>query len=99
MYGVGAPSQPNYIAPASGDTFGLNSDSFVLVNRNISTIVDLLEDKGISWGDYNEGLPYTGFEGFQYDPGLYMRKHNLLARFDSVRLSPDRISRVKNTTM
>lgn len=99
MYGVGAPSQPNYIAPASGDTFGLNSDSFVLVNRNISTIVDLLEDKGISWGDYNEGLPYTGFEGFQYDPGLYMRKHNLLARFDSIRLNPNRISRMKNSTM
>jgi len=99
MYGVGAPSQPNYIAPASGDTFGLNSDSFVLVNRNISTIVDLLEDKGISWGDYNEGLPYTGFEGFQYDPGLYQRKHNLLARFDSVRLNPDRIAHVKNTTL
>lgn len=99
MYGVGAPSQPNYIAPASGDTFGLNSDSFVLVDRNVSTIVDLLEDKGISWGDYNEGLPYTGFEGFKYDLGLYERKHNLLARFESIRLDQSRISRIKNTTM
>ena len=62
-YGVGVPSQPNYIAPASGDTFGLNSDSFILVNKNVSTVVDLLEDKCISWSDYNEGLPYTGFEG------------------------------------
>lgn len=98
MYGVAAPSQPNYIAPASGDTFGLNSDSFILVDKNISTIVDLLEDKGISWSDYNEGLPYSGFEGYVYDPGLYERKHNLLARFDSIRLKPDRISRVKNLT-
>jgi acid phosphatase len=98
MYGVGAPSQPNYIAPASGDTFGLNSDSFVLVDSNISTIVDLLEDKDISWGDYNEGLPYTGFEGFVYHNGLYERKHNLLARFDSIRLNSDRIAHMKNTT-
>lgn len=85
LYGVGAPSQPNYIDPASGDTFGLNSDSFILVDKSISTIVDLLEDKGISWSDYNEGLPYTGFEGYEYDPGLYQRKHNLLARFESIR--------------
>jgi hypothetical protein len=99
MYGVGAPSQPNYVAAASGDTFGVNSDSFFLVDKNISTIVDLLEDKGVSWGVYNEGLPYTGFEGFAWDEGLYERKHNLLARFDSVRLNPDRQALVKNTTM
>lgn len=98
MYGVSAPSQPNYIAPGSGDIFGLNSDSFVLVDKNISTIVDLLEDKGISWSDYNEGLPYTGFEGYVWPTGLYERKHNLLARFESIRLVPDRISRIKNMT-
>lgn len=67
-YGVGSPSQPNYIAPGSGDTFGLNSDSFVLVDKNVSTVVDLLEDKAISWGDYNEGLPYTGFQGVSHIP-------------------------------
>ncbi|KAF2737789.1 hypothetical protein EJ04DRAFT_590472 [Polyplosphaeria fusca] len=102
-FGVGSPSQPNYIAPGSGDTFGLNSDSFILVNKNVSTIVDLLEDKGISWSDYNEGLPYTGFEGFAYSndqgEGNYERKHNLLARFESIRLNPHRISRVKNLTL
>ena len=127
MYGVGAPSQPNYIAPGSGDTFGLNSDSFILVDQNVSTVVDLLEDKGISWGDYNEGLPYvsspvlitrsclllagnpylfrekqTGFDGFEYSnpvEGNYVRKHNLLARFESVRQDPDRIAKVKNLTL
>lgn len=98
LYGVGAPSQPAYIGAGSGDTFGLNSDSFVVVDKNISTIVDLLEDKGISWANYNEGLPYTGFEGYKYEDGLYERKHNLLARFDSIRLNPERISRMKNLT-
>lgn len=99
LYGVGAPSQPNYVAAASGDTFGTNHDSFLLVDKNVSTIVDLLEDKGISWGDYNEGLPYSGFQGFKWDFGLYERKHNLLARFDSIRLNEHRASLVKNTTM
>ncbi|GKT93057.1 phosphate-repressible acid phosphatase [Colletotrichum tofieldiae] len=102
LYGVAAPSQPNYVAPASGDYFGTNSDSFLLVDRNVSTIVDLLEDKGISWGDYNEGLPYTGFEGFEYSnpvEGNYARKHNLLVRFDSVTLNPNRLAKLKNLTL
>ncbi|KAL8364901.1 hypothetical protein RB595_003945 [Gaeumannomyces hyphopodioides] len=101
-YGVGTPSQPNYISPASGDIFGLNSDSFVLVNKNVSTIVDLLEDKGISWGDYNEGLPYSGFDGFEYSnpsEGNYVRKHNLLMRFNSVADNVDRAAKVKNFTL
>ncbi|GKT45737.1 acid phosphatase [Colletotrichum spaethianum] len=102
LYGVAAPSQPNYVAPASGDYFGTNSDSFLLVDKNVSTIVDLLEDKGISWGDYNEGLPYTGFEGYEYNnpvEGNYSRKHNLLVRFDSVSLNPDRLAKLKNLTL
>ncbi|KAF6783879.1 putative acid phosphatase, partial [Colletotrichum musicola] len=102
MYGIGTPSQPNYVAPASGDDFGTNSDSFLLVDKNVSTIVDLLEDKYISWGDYNEGLPYTGFEGFEYSnpvEGNYARKHNLLVRFDSVTLEEHRLARLKNLTL
>lgn len=96
---MGAPSQPNYIAPGSGDTFGLNSDSFILVDKNVSTIVDLLEDKGISWGDYNEGLPYSGFEGFSYTPNQYERKHNLLIRFNSITQDVHRLAKVKNLTL
>lgn len=102
MYGVAAPSQPNYVAPASGDYFGTNSDSFLLVDRNVSTIVDLLEDRGVSWGDYNEGLPYSGFEGFRYEnlaEGNYERKHNLLVRFNSVSEDADRLAKVKNLTL
>jgi hypothetical protein len=72
------------------------------VDKNISTIVDLLEDRGISWSNYNEGLPYSGFQGFRYEnptEGNYERKHDLLARFDSIRLDPHRASRVKNLTL
>ena len=31
--------------------------------------------------------------------GDYQRKHNLLVRFESIRLNPHRISRVKNLTL
>lgn len=99
---MAAPSQPNYVAPASGDYYGTDSDSFLLVDRNVSTIVDLLEDKNISWGDYNEGLPFTGYDGFEYSnpvEGNYARKHNLLLRFGSVFQNPDRLAKVKNLTM
>lgn len=102
MYGDGAPSQPNYVAPSSGDIFGVNSDSFLCVNRNVSTVVDLLEDKCISWSDYNEGLPYTGFNGFNYTnpvEGNYSRKHNLLQRYESIQEDKYRQSKVKNLTM
>ena len=50
------------MATAGGDYFGLNGDSFTAVPSNVSTIVDLLEDKGISWGFYQEDMPYTGYQ-------------------------------------
>jgi len=34
------------------DYFGLNGDPFIAVPKNVSSVVDLLEDKGISWGLY-----------------------------------------------
>jgi len=42
--------------------------------------VDILEDKGISWGAYQEDMPYSGYDGFSWvDPAQkddYVRKHN-----------------------
>lgn len=35
------------MASAGGDYFGLDGDPFTAVPENVSTIVDLLEDKGI----------------------------------------------------
>lgn len=54
------PSQPNYAAAAGGDTFGMENDEFIQIPSNVSTIVDLLDTKGISWGEYQEDLPYAG---------------------------------------
>jgi acid phosphatase len=58
--------------------FGNNDDANRAVAGNVSTIVDLLEDRHITWSAYQEDLPYTGFEGFQFKVGgqnAYVRKH------------------------
>ncbi|KDE09355.1 hypothetical protein MVLG_00669 [Microbotryum lychnidis-dioicae p1A1 Lamole] len=87
-YGVTHPSEPNYIAAATGDFFGLDNDQFRALPKNVSTIVDLLEAKNISWASYQENMPYDGFTGFNYTENnyltgnasqhytYYVRKHN-----------------------
>lgn len=65
-FAVTHPSMPNYAAAISGDYYGINHDDMTAIPSNVSTLVDLLEEKGISWGAYQEDMPYTGFEGFEY---------------------------------
>src|SRR5947208_17158562 len=56
-WGVTHPSEPNYCAAAGGDYFGIDNDDFLLIPSNVSSIVDLLDTKGISWAEYQEDLP------------------------------------------
>ncbi|KAH8677877.1 phosphoesterase family-domain-containing protein [Xylariales sp. PMI_506] len=92
------PSQPNYLASVAGDYFGLNHDDFVRVPRNVSTVVDLLEDKGVSWGGYFEGNPGPGYMGVgsiaadgTWD---YVRKHNHFVSFDSINRNGLRLAKL-----
>lgn len=55
-----------FSAAVAGSFFGLGSDSFVALPSNVSTIVDLLEAKNISWASYQENMPYDGFTGYNY---------------------------------
>ncbi|KAI9651146.1 hypothetical protein NHQ30_001183 [Ciborinia camelliae] len=103
-FAVTHPSEPNYMAAVGGDYFGLDSDPFTVVPENVSSVLDLLEDKGITWGLYQEDQPYTGYEGFDWpnqDTGAdaYVRKHNPAILFDSVATKPERRELIKNTTM
>jgi acid phosphatase len=103
-FAVTHPSEPNYIAAIGGDYFGMNNDNFNFVDKNVSTLIDLLEAKGISWGEYQEDMPYSGFEGFAYvnqktGANDYVRKHNPAIIYDSVTVDNDRIAKVKNLTM
>lgn len=73
------PSQPNYVASAGGSTHGIISDSKKTIDKSVKTIVDLLEAKGISWAEYQEDMPSSGFLGDyvnqQTGANDYVRKH------------------------
>lgn len=95
------PSQPNYVASVGGDYFALDHDGYVVIPKNVSTIVDLLEPKGISWGEYLEHMPYSGYQGYEFlnqdnQANDYVRKHNPLISYESVFLNDSRLSMIKN---
>ncbi|KAI0705371.1 phosphoesterase family-domain-containing protein [Earliella scabrosa] len=106
FYAVTHPSEPNYIAAVGGDFFGAHDDDFYHIPQNISSVVDLLEEKNISWATYQENMPFDGFTGFNFtEPDYltgnstyvyYVRKHNGLIIFDSVTNVTDRALRVRN---
>ncbi|KAF8851502.1 phosphoesterase-domain-containing protein [Acephala macrosclerotiorum] len=97
------PSQPNYVAAVGGSTHGISSDSFSRISSSSQTIVDLLEAQGVSWSEYQEDMPYSGFEGNyvnqQTGANDYVRKHNGLMSYDSVTSNLDRLAKIKNFTM
>jgi len=100
-FAVTHPSQPNYAAAAAGDYFGMDGDNFVSFPANISTVVDLLDTRRISWGEYQENIPYAGFTGNNFSnqdtsASDYVRKHNPLILFDSVAHNASRVRQIKN---
>ncbi|KAK5069438.1 hypothetical protein LTR70_010731 [Exophiala xenobiotica] len=102
-WAVTHPSEPNYCAVAGGDYFGMDNDNFNRIPANVSTVVDLLDVKGISWAEYQEHEPYPGFQGFNYSNQAtytndYVRKHNPLILYDSVIQNQTRLELIKNFT-
>ncbi len=86
------------------DYFGLDGDPFTQVPENVSTVIDLLEDKGVSWGFYEEDMPYSGYQGFSWvnqktGANDYVRKHNPGILYNSIANSPQRAAQIKNTTL
>lgn len=72
-------SQPNYVAAVGGNTFGIADDSTHYISSSTQTIVDLLENAGVSWSLYQEDMPYSGFEANYPNQKTgandYVRKH------------------------
>lgn len=102
-FAVTHPSMPNYAAAISGDYYGINHDDMVNIPSNVSTLVDLLEDKGVSWGEYQEDMPSVGFTGKAYKnpktgANMYVRKHNPAVLYDSVANKQDRLAKTKPLT-
>ncbi|GJJ11656.1 hypothetical protein Clacol_005892 [Clathrus columnatus] len=93
-YALTHPSEPNYVASVGGDFFGMHDDNLYNIPANVSTIVDLLEGKNISWASYQETMATDGSLDFSEDAPdyvdgtgtytYYVRKHNPLIVFDSV---------------
>ena len=71
---------------------------------NDTTIVDQLEQHGMSWKAYMQSLPYTGYTGeyFPYETvngqqvpvKLYAQKHNPFDYFPAIRNNPERLEKV-----
>src|SRR5262249_20061585 len=88
-FGVRHPSEPNYVAAIAGSTFGIDNDADYDLNE--TTIVDLLEAKGITWKAYQEGMSPNKLATRS---GLYVRKHNPFASFTTITEDPARLARV-----
>jgi len=77
-----------------GDYFGIGDDAFHSIPAPVASLVDILEAANISWAEYEEDLPYTGFQGYNYtNPATdyvdYVRKHNPLVMPSQFMLTSD----------
>jgi len=102
-FAITHPSQPNYVAVVGGSTNSITSDSHLRIDSSKKTIVDLLDAKGVSWGEYQEDSPYSGFQSNYVNQkngkNDYVRKHNPLMSYDSVTSDLDKLAKIKNLTM
>jgi phosphatidylinositol-3-phosphatase len=81
MYATGHPSLPNYLALTAGSTFGVDSDCTGCSVR-ASNLATQLQNAGIDWKAYMEGLPHPCFTGG--GAGVYAKKHDPFVYFTSV---------------
>ncbi|KAJ3351782.1 hypothetical protein HDU83_008684 [Entophlyctis luteolus] len=95
-HGVKHPSQPNYFALMCGDT-PVEKDEVEDVDGRC--IVDLLEQKGVTWGSYCEGYPDNWADKvpkLDHQFGRYVRRHNPLVSMKSVQSNPLRAANDNN---
>jgi len=80
-YAVTHPSLPNYIALVSGSTGGIRTNC-TGCSIDKPNLADSLEEAGLSWRTYAEGLPNAGFTGPVFR--RYAKKHNPFLYFRSI---------------
>jgi phosphatidylinositol-3-phosphatase len=90
-FAITHPSLPNYIAMVSGGTQGISSDCGGC-NVDAPNLVDQLEDAGVSWKAYMQGLPAACSDA--HGAGSYAKKHDPFMYFQSVRADPARCRKV-----
>jgi hypothetical protein len=92
FYGVRHPSLPNYLALTAGSTLGVHSDC-TGCQQGATSIVDQLEDGGISWKAYMQGMPSACFKGASAG-GVYAKRHNPFMYYRRVAGDPQRCAKV-----
>ncbi|GBB90116.1 hypothetical protein RclHR1_00170020 [Rhizophagus clarus] len=96
-FAVEHPSEPNYIAQIYGSTLRIKDDA----DHNITgkNLVDLLEDKGISWKAYMENYPGNCYQ-YSFGPGndSYARKHNPFISMVNIHSDPERCAKIVNAS-
>ncbi|KAG0043207.1 hypothetical protein BGZ83_011714 [Gryganskiella cystojenkinii] len=83
-HGLTHPSQPNYLAAIAGDYFGVSDDSRVQYDTSHKTVVDLIENKELTWKAYQENMPSACYKGSSSEDYYYYRKHNPFVSFDLI---------------
>jgi photosystem II stability/assembly factor-like uncharacterized protein len=78
------PSEPNYLWLEAGTNFGITNDNDPSLNHQSTTshLVTLLNNAGISWKAYEEGI--SGTVCPLTSTSLYAVKHNPMVYFDNV---------------
>jgi hypothetical protein len=78
------PSLPNYLWLEAGTGFGITDDALPSVHHQATSdhLATLLENAGISWKTYQEGI--TGFDCPLTVRGRYAPKHNPFVYFDDL---------------
>jgi len=90
-YAITHPSLPNYLALTSGATDGINSDC-TSCRVSATNLVDQLEQRGISWKAYLEGVPSACFTGA--GAGGYAKRHNPFIYYTDIAGSSSRCGRL-----
>ncbi|CAG8442277.1 phosphoesterase family-domain-containing protein [Gigaspora rosea] len=97
FYAVVHPSEPNYVAQIAGSTYGILDDETYDIDA--TTLVDLLEDKKVSWKGYFENYPGDCFLNATGGASrLYARKHNPFFSFTTVTKNSTRCAKVVNAS-
>lgn len=91
-YGLSSDSsETNYVGLLGGSLHGVTNDDAYWKNRvNAPSLISQLDQAGISWKAYLQGLPHAGYQGICYpakcngapdsDP-LYVSKHDAIQNF------------------
>jgi len=96
-YAVSHPSQPNYVAQIAGTFSDCTSNSACNLPRK--NLVDLLEEKGISWKTYQEAYNplANGACNLISNDGTYYRKHNPFMSYTDITTNLARCQKIVNS--